>query len=239
MSTISDDVMKYTNLALGIAHAGQAVQMLTMFLVRNADYTTNATIESGPDELNTYPLPAVALVAPIPSAIAHFVQYGEFGKYIDMVDKGYNPIRWIDYSISNPLIYWVLAQMSVVRDVSTLFGTGLAVAGSQLIAGHVERTEETTMGTVAMWVSFMAGFTVIFGHWVEYFDVLDDFKWITFVMLVLFLTYIILVTVKKYNGGDGRTFEMIYMVLTAVTRTLFIQYLAWGEWFDDANWIAP
>ena len=49
MASISDDVMKYTNLALGIAHGGQAIQMLIMFLVRNADYTTNATIESGPD----------------------------------------------------------------------------------------------------------------------------------------------------------------------------------------------
>lgn len=238
---MSDEVLKGLNLALGIAHGGQAVQMLIMYLVRNADYTTTATVESGPDKINTYPLPAVATTVPIPSAIAHFVQYFEFDTYKKNLEKGENLIRWIEYSVSNPIIYWVLAQMSRVRDISTLLGTSISISATQLMAANTEKSENFTMPLVATWISFLASFAVIFGHWIEYFDVLDDFAWITFSLLVLFAGYLVALTLWKLqqDKDNYRNFEIAYMLLTAVTRTIFIQYLAWGEWFIDANWTAP
>jgi hypothetical protein len=157
--------LRRLNLGVGLAHAVQAVLILTMsnglaFTVVGAWLTDDPVNQRGvqlPEavfDLRVGTLVAVFLAF---AAIDHLLLASPllFDRYRAMIDKRRNPIRWIEYSISSSIMIVLIATLTGIRDVAALVGL-FGVNSCMILFGLLmERSQGT--GERPDWLAFWFG----------------------------------------------------------------------------------
>ena len=150
------------------------------------------------------------------SALAHAsIATVLYDRYVQYLDRGMNPYRWYEYSVSASLMIVVIAMLSGVWDLGTLVALFALVAVMNLCGLLMEQRNESTTDTdwTPYWVGTLAGIV----------------PWI-----VIGITFVGTVTA---SGGEFPEFVIYIYVSIFVFFNLFavnmaLQYLEVSRWSE-------
>lgn len=212
------------NLIMGILHLVQGIFMIvvsndttypiyTNFL--NFD-TTTFTLSPVSELFYELPFgPAVAMFLLI-SAVAHFyLSTVGYGRYVENLKKGMNPIRFYEYALSSSLMIVLIGMLIGLWDLGAIILIFTLNATMNLFGIMMERHNQHTERV--NWTAFIYGCIAGFVPWV--------------VIMIYF--------VGTVNSGDAKPPDFVY----AIVPTLFVffnifainmvlQYRKVGPWRD-------
>jgi hypothetical protein len=148
------------------------------------------------------------------SAVAHTViTTVRYDEYVAYLDRGMNPYRWYEYSVSASLMIVVIGMLAGIWDLGTLTALFGLVAVMNLSGLLMERRNESTDETdwTPFWVGVLAGIV----------------PWI-----VIAITFVGTVTA---SGGEFPEFVIyiyvsIFVFFNLFTFNMALQYLEVGWW---------
>jgi hypothetical protein len=177
-------VLYWLNVSEGLLHLASAIAALVVAIVYAPQsylselrtdfiaYDANSTafgVDSrslGYYALIWVDIPAFPLItAAFHLSIAFWPAVWEY--YIDQVkNKGSNPLRWIEYSITASLMTWVILQLSGVTNIFILVVVGVLMNIALQAMGYIqEKVKQLTyMPTVIGWLLFVGQWTIIMGY---------------------------------------------------------------------------
>ena len=181
------------------------------------------------------------LISALAHAVISTVRYDEYVRYLD---RGMNPYRWYEYSVSASLMIVVIGMLAGVWDLGTLAALFGLVAVMNLCGLLMERRNESTDETdwTPFWVGVLAGIvpwiviaitfvgTVVasgseFPQFVIYIYV-SIFLFFNLFTLNMALQYLEVSRWQNYLFG-----ERVYVVLSLVAKSA----LAWQVYFGTLN----
>ncbi|TFG27027.1 hypothetical protein EU527_19030 [Candidatus Thorarchaeota archaeon] len=252
-SLISFSYLKKFNLYAGVLHLITGILMLFLGLTLEWEqdvytiYLDFEVVSLDPFEFLIQPTPAVLFTLtnigvilasfPLMSALAHFlIAYPLNDKYVANLQKGMNPYRWYEYSVSSSLMIflitfllgiwdlWSLVMIVVLNAMMIMFGYLM-----ELLNQYTEKTK---------WSPFIlgcvAGFTpwlVLFGYFAAAIGAAETGP-PTFVYIIIFMYFFLfnifalnmVLQYKKVSKWKDYLYgERMYIVLSLVAKTL----LAW------------
>ncbi len=179
------------------------------------------------------------------SALAHAViATVRYEQYVAYLERGMNPYRWYEYSVSASLMIVVIGMLAGVWDLGTLVAMFGLVAVMNLCGLLMEQRNETTaetdwtpyyVGTLAglipwivIGITFIGSVTAANGEFPEF--VIYIYISI-FVFFNLFAVNMILQYRETWRWKDYLFGEKTYIVLSLVAKSL----LAWQVYFGTLN----
>jgi hypothetical protein len=179
------------------------------------------------------------------SALAHaIVATVRYEKYVAYLDRGTNPYRWYEYSLSASLMIVVIGMLAGIWDVGTLVALFGLVAVMNLCGLAMERHNQTTdrtdwttylIGTLAGVVPWVVIAISLAGSIVASDGQVPDFVIAIYVSIFLFFNLFGLNMILQYRETwrweDYLFGERAYVVLSLVAKSL----LAWQVYFGTVN----
>ena len=179
------------------------------------------------------------------SAVAHaLISTVLYDRYVEYLDRGMNPYRWYEYSVSASLMIVVIGMLAGVWDLGTLAALFGLVAVMNLCGLLMEQRNESTDDTdwTPFWVGVLAGIVpwIVIGitfigsvvasgsdfpQFVIYIY-LSIFVFFNLFTLNMALQYLEVSRWKDYLFG-----ERVYVVLSLVAKSA----LAWQVYFGTLN----
>lgn len=241
------------NAALAIVHAIQFVVMVVLSRTAVA-FTASVTyvsprIESGrflgletrSVQMLGVPLAYVVASFFLMSAVAHFlVRWPLRDQYERWLQRGMNPARWLEYAFSSTLMILAIAQLSFIKEFSSLVAIAGCNVAMNLFGWSMEAANEGRSRTD--WKHFVFGCVAGIVPWLAIgsglvaYAVQPDaqaipaFVWAIYGSLFLAFNVFALTMVLQYaKVGRWRDYlvgEKTYMVMSLVAKTL----LAWQVW---------
>ena len=239
------------NAIMGLVHLTQATIMLFILnyslkipiLTRFFDKTPNGSYAISTNILVNVPIVVVAPVFLLISALFHFIISSPFyvRRYESNIKKGYNPMRWIEYSISSSVMLTVLLMMGGINELSSVIFVFTLNFLMNMWGLEMERynqlTEKTKwfpyyMGVIAGIVPWIIGGLYF---WVSTNNVADSIPWyakagflVTFLFFNSFainmvLQYLRVGPWKKYVYG-----ERAYIWLSLIAKSALAWILVLG-----------
>ena len=179
------------------------------------------------------------------SALAHtVVATVRYEKYVAYLQRGMNPYRWYEYSVSASLMIVVIGMLSGVWDAGTLLALFTLVAVMNLCGLLMEQRNEGAeridwtpyyVGTVAGLIPWIV-IGIAFGGTVaaagtEFPDFVVYIYVSIFVLFNLFALNMVLQYRETWRWEDYLFGEKAYIVLSLVAKSL----LAWQVYFGTLN----
>ncbi len=179
------------------------------------------------------------------SAIAHtIVSTVRYDQYIAYLDRGMNPYRWYEYSVSASLMIVVIAMLAGIWDFGTLVGLFGLVAVMNLAGLLMEQRNESTaeLDWTPYWVGVVAGLVpwVVIAITFVGTVTASDGQFPTFVIYIyasifvffnLFALNMVLQYLEISRWEDYLFGEKTYVVLSLVAKSA----LAWQVYFGTLN----
>jgi hypothetical protein len=179
------------------------------------------------------------------SALAHtIIATVRYEKYVAYLERGMNPYRWYEYSVSASLMIVVIGMLAGIWDLGTLAALFGLVAIMNLSGLLMEQRNQTTaetdwtpyyVGTIAgliPWIviaiTFVGTVTAAGGEFPEF--VIYIYVSI-FVFFNLFAINMILQYRETWRWSDYLFGEKTYIALSLVAKSL----LAWQVYFGTLN----
>ncbi|MEF8838962.1 MAG: heliorhodopsin HeR [Haloarculaceae archaeon] len=179
------------------------------------------------------------------SAFAHtIIATVRYGKYVEYLDRGMNPYRWYEYSLSASLMIVVIGMLAGVWDLGTLVAMFGLVAVMNLAGLVMEQRNEVTdqtdwtpywVGVVAgivpwitIGITFVGSVTAAAGEFPEFviYIYISIFVFFNLFALNMVLQYSEVSRWKDYLFG-----EKMYILLSLVAKSA----LAWQVYFGTLN----
>jgi hypothetical protein len=142
MSVVSDKTLKILHGSAALCHLIQGAYAEALV---NTVYKDKAIFEiANPTYDNTnvigsYDLAQLVPIFSLLSSANHTWALFDFQRYAAFVEKGYNPIRWTEYSMSAGLMTYIIASLSGITDIKTLVGILIANVALQYTGYSVEK----------------------------------------------------------------------------------------------------
>jgi hypothetical protein len=167
-----------------------------------------------------------------------------YERYVDYLDRGMNPYRWYEYSVSASLMIVVIGMLAGVWDLGTLVGLFGLVAVMNLSGLLMEKRNESTDETdwTPYWVGVIAGIvpwiviaitfigtvTASNGEFPEFviYIYVSIFVFFNLFAINMALQYLEVSRWKQYLFG-----EKMYVLLSLVAKSA----LAWQVYFGTLN----
>jgi hypothetical protein len=179
------------------------------------------------------------------SALAHtVVATVRYDEYVAYLERGMNPYRWYEYSVSASLMIVVVGMLSGVWDVGTLLALFALVAVMNLCGLLMERRNETTeatdwtpyyVGTLAGLVPWVVIGITFLGTVAAAGGEFPEFVIYIYVSIFAFFNLFAVNMALQYRGvwrwSDYRFGERTYVLLSLVAKSL----LAWQVYFGTLN----
>jgi len=252
-SPISFSYLKKFNLYAGVLHLITGVLMLFLGLTLAWEqdiytiYLDFEIVSLDPFEFLVQPTPAVLFTLtnigvilasfPLMSALAHFlIAYPLNDKYVTNLQKGMNPYRWYEYSVSSSVMIFLITFLLGIWDLWSLVMIVVLNAMMIMFGYIMEVLNQYTKKTV--WSPFIlgcvAGFTpwvVLSGYFAAAISVAETGP-PTFVYIIIFMYFFLfnifalnmVLQYKKVSKWKDYLYgERMYIVLSLVAKTL----LAW------------
>jgi hypothetical protein len=176
------------------------------------------------------------------SAFFHYLTVvpGIFENYVDNLEKGRNPYRWVEYSLSSTLMILIILLVSGISNLAALIGVGFANI-SMILFGWVSEIDNPPEREKTNWTPFIFGCIAGLGAWAALYvsiyvnltgfgidwSAIPGFVWfIIFSQFALFNCFAInhaLQFQKGFYAGGYLTGERIYIWLSLIAKSL----LAW------------
>jgi hypothetical protein len=252
-SPISFSYLKRVNIAAGILHLITGILMLILGLTLEWSqdvytiYLDFEIVSLEPFEFQVIPTPDVLFTLtnigvilasfPFMSALAHFlIAFPLNDRYVENLQKGMNPYRWYEYSVSSSVMiflitfllgiwdFWSLVMIVVLNAMMIMFGYLMEVLN--------QYTEETKWSPFLL--GCISGFTpwaVLFGYFYNAIQAAETepptFVYIIIVMyFILFNIFALNMLLQYKRVGKWKDYlygERMYIILSLVAKTL----LAW------------
>ncbi|HSK15325.1 MAG TPA: heliorhodopsin HeR [Gaiellaceae bacterium] len=234
------------NAALAVLHAAQAALILAL----SNDFTLPVTIgylqgppgsETTADTLFDLPIgPAVAAFLLLAALDHAFVAAPGLHRWYERnIERGINPARWWEYSLSASLMVVLIAMLTGISDVAALIGLFGANAAMILFGLAMERANPP--GSDVDWRPFLYGCVVGAAPWIaigiqigfsqaETGEVPTFVYGIFFSLFVLFFSFAANMALQYGKVGPWRDYafgERGYLVLSLVAKSA----LAWQVFF--------
>lgn len=270
MSTISDSKLLNMHLSAGVLHAvntafsaywvNKKLDSAGTFTIVNG-FTDGKPGNSVPDidEIASYKLARLVPVFPALSTLNHFYSYFFPKHYLQQVEKGSNPVRWSEYSVSASIMLIIISQLSGGNDIKQLEQLVLSNMALQGIGYLVEK--ESAQGIKdgsshhydQAVLQEMVGFLILASQWSTIFtsfftsvkesneDTPDVVYAIIFVMFGLFVVFGILSVFymrgqkavrTSWSSGKVRDFRQVeigYITLSFISKTLLTYLVLFGS----------
>jgi hypothetical protein len=179
------------------------------------------------------------------SAIAHtIVSTVKYDQYMDYLDRGMNPYRWYEYSVSASLMIVVIAMLAGIWDLGTLVGLFGLVAVMNLAGLLMEQRNESTdeLDWTPYWVGVVAGLVPWVVIAITFIGTVtaSDGQFPTFVIYIyvsififfnLFALNMVLQYLEVSRWEEYLFGEKTYVVLSLVAKSA----LAWQVYFGTLN----
>ncbi|MDZ7745225.1 MAG: heliorhodopsin HeR [Halobacteriales archaeon] len=252
-SSARDTRLRLWNALMAVLHFVQGVAMVALadrvlWPITRTRYGFNAETETIFPETVSFidaNLPLLAAAFLFISAFAHTaIATVLYDRYVDYLDRGLNPYRWYEYSVSASLMIVVIGMLAGVWDLGTLVGLFGLVAVMNLSGLLMERRNESTDETdwTPYWVGVVAGIvpwiviaitfigtvTASGGEFPEFviYIYVSIFVFFNLFALNMALQYLEVSRWKNYLFG-----EKMYILLSLVAKSA----LAWQVYFGTLN----
>lgn len=268
--SLSDLKLLNLHLGAGLMHAANtafSAYWVNKKLDTAGDFTVINQFANGPPgdsvpdikEIGSYKLARLVPVFPALSMVNHFYSYFFPKHYLQQVNKGANPVRWSEFSISAGIMLIIISQLSSNNDIKQLEQLVLSNMALQAVGYLVEK--ETAQGIKdgnnhhyeqAM-LQELIGFLILASQWSTIFtsfftsleesseEAPDAVYAIIFVMFSLFVTFGVLsifymrgqkaIRTNWWKGEvrDFRQVEVGYITLSFVSKTLLTYLVLFGS----------
>lgn len=256
---VSDVTLRALQGSAAGLHLAQAVYgetlVNTLFAQKSRFPLTNPVL-TDQHVVGYYDLAQLAPVFSLLSAANHLWAVSDFSGYLHWVDQaGYNPARWLEYSVSAGLMWYMVAVLSGVADIKTLVllvltnvalqytgyssekETALALRSTQPAVLYDSAQRQQTLGfllfvaqMVCVWTAFATSVTTSE----------DDVPWLVWLIMVvitaLFLAFglLSLAYTRSVRGAawlserDFRKIEVGYLILSFVAKTFLMNAVLFG-----------
>lgn len=222
----------------------------TLKIQDNIDKTTTANWESTQNKL-------VSLNTVQNLLISFFFITGLFHLYYavsqkhykDMILKGNNYVRWIEYSITSTMMLYIIALLSGVKDTNIyilIFSTNVAmIAQGQLVEEAVANKKEWWLPMLTGFILLMAEFLVIIRDFQRRIKEVDKYlsnkqdqdttrkipKWLYYMIFVLFAFFASFGFISLYQAASGTPYENIeklYLLFSLLSKATLGGFMAYG-----------
>lgn len=176
------------------------------------------------------------------SAFFHYLTVipGVFENYTDNLERGRNPYRWVEYSLSSTLMILIILMLSGITGLSALIGIGFANIG-MILFGWISEIDNPPNREKTKWTPFLFGCIMGIGAWTALYgtiflnleqvgidwSAIPNFVWfIIFSQFALFNCFAINHALQFQQGfyqGGYLTGERVYIWLSLIAKSL----LAW------------
>lgn len=236
--------LKKWNIAAGVVHMliflgslGVAIWLTVEDRGFRALLTRDFIPSEGLASLGTYPLVWVEIWFPFITSIFHFViAWGVLEEYAKWtLDRGINPLRWLEYAITASFMTWSIAQLSGITGIFTLLMVGVVGNVALQYQGYaMEMLNEKRKSQGINWTPTIVGWIIFAGQWAAIFTYFfinasssSVPNWIYGVVIALFVQYSLfgLVQILHYTTSKGSFFEsnwgveVSFIVLSLVSKT--------------------
>lgn len=130
------------------------------------------------------------------AALTDCCEKGVLGyRYSDMINKGRNPLRFIEYSISASIMLMIIALINGIIDIHLLFCIAVLTASCQLCGLVVEYIDDINMKWINHlngWLTFCAAYWCITRAFIASAEAVDGVSppyFVYLIVLILFLLY--------------------------------------------------
>lgn len=191
----------------------KTANLITVVALRNQ---TNLHIEH-PDNIS---LLTLLVLCSVVSASMHMLNS------VEPETNGTNPFRWIDYAISSPMMVVVIAVVSGIIDVWTLWGMAAMQSFLMVVSGYIEG--ESNRLTMALLMTIYYTITIwgpVF-HAIAQQNIPLFVAWIIATLYILFASFGVVYIVAIYTTNK-RKIEVAYAVLSIAAK-LSLQWLVYG-----------
>lgn len=252
-SPISFSYLKKFNLYAGVLHLITGVLMLFLGLTLEWSqdvytiYLDFEVVSIDPFEFIVQPTPTILFTLtnigvilasfPLMSAFAHFmIAYPLNERYVANLQKGMNPYRWYEYSVSSSVMIFLITFLLGIWDIWSLVMIVVLNAMMIMFGYLTEVLNQYTEKT--KWSPFILGcisggtpWVVLFGYFAAAISVTET-QPPTFVYIIIFMYFILfnifalnmLLQYKKVSKWKDYLYgERMYIVLSLIAKTL----LAW------------
>jgi hypothetical protein len=179
------------------------------------------------------------------SAVAHaLIATVRYDSYVQYLDRGMNPYRWYEYSVSASLMIVVIAMLAGVWDLGTLVSLFGLIAVMNLAGLVMEQRNESTDDTdwTPYWVGVIAGIVpwivigiTFVGSVTASSGEFPEFVIYIYVSIFVFFNLFALNMVLQYlevsRWNDYLFGEKTYILLSLVAKSV----LAWQVYFGTLN----
>ena len=231
------------NIAAGLLHLASFFAALGVSIAYNErSYQTELTTDFNGvlRSLGLYRVVWVDLPFPLITAIFHFAVSApaNWRWHSELVlNKGRNPVRWSEYSITASLMVWVISQLAGITNVVTLVTQVLVNVCMQATGYIMERVNERRPRSLHDYSAMAVGYVLFVAQWVlilTYFFAnisADGAPWFVYVIVlglfVQFLLFGLVMTLHYYGPWkwfhSNYNYEWCYILLSFTTKL----FLTW------------
>ena len=261
---LDSTLKKYNRIACGL-HLVQGIMMLVVSQVMTGvkDFKKEVTtsyltynddthsLDSNTKKVFEVEIGLAAAVFLLMSAVGHGVVLVYFENYLHNIERGRNPYRWIEYSVSSSLMICAIAMLFGCYDLGSLlliFSINAVMCGF----GHLMEVMNPPSRQVTNWSPFIMGCVAGGAPWVVtlmYFLGGGNFSRIPDFVYGIFLGYAIFFNTFPINmalqysrvgrWSEYRFGELVYIILSLLSKSL-LAWLVFGGTFqpdgdDDYN----
>ena len=198
---------------------------------------------SATQELGKVPFAYITLAVPFIAFAAHGVMLVWKNKYEDSITRFYNTWRWIEYSISSTLMFFLICLLFSIYDLSLLIAL-CALNMTTMFCGYFME-QLNCKEKVTQWGPFVLGSFTGLVQWSLLYSTLSTAEsgmpaiiWALlfsyFILYLLFPLNMYVLYKEWTNASEGKrterffTSEVNYMVLSLVSKTLLLWLIMFG-----------
>jgi hypothetical protein len=171
------------------------------------------------------------------------------GRYGEMIERGNNYVRWIEYSISSTMMLYVIALLSGVKDkhiYQTIFATNIAmIYTGQVVEDNIREGKSWVAPMAVGFMLLIAEFSIIIRDFNARLEEVDTFsraypersngrtipswlKYMVFVLFAFFSCFGFISLYGAYSGAPYENVEKLYLLFSLAAKATLGFFLAYG-----------
>lgn len=165
------------------------------------------------------------------------------GAYLNEIKKGYNRYRWLEYGITSTMMIFVLAIISGVKDLDTVYELCVMNAILMSLGFFLELGVNKQVKTVALTLGFLLVAAIFVTLLRNFYSRMDEVKklgrklpdWLNFVLFPMFFWWLSFGIVAALNVAaqdkpnyDFARYERFYIYLSFLSKASMGYYLTFG-----------
>jgi len=189
-------------------------------------------------EVDTIALETILVLIFLITAIFH-IYYAKSSFYTNEISKGYNRLRWLEYSITSTLMIFLLCIVSGVKDFDATLSLCTINATLMSFGYYFELSKDNMSKLIALSIGFILLLFIWFIIFRNFFSRVQEVKdagtdlpfWIYSVLIPMFFwwtSFGIVATIQFMKGGDFKKYEFYYIVLSYLSKAFMGYWLAYG-----------